>query len=123
MIILGYRPAVVAGHVGDQLDLICRKSSQVAVLDQIVRVLVVLAGVDEGADVVEGRGVFQPFPLARAHLMDGGSLIEELKAQLRNVVRMDGFLLAPPARRLSGVSRSRFSSSRTSLTEKLARFS
>src|SRR2546426_9009657 len=55
MIVLGYRPAVVAGHVGDQLDLICRKSSQVAVFDQIVRVLVVLAGVDEVADVMRSE--------------------------------------------------------------------
>src|SRR5437867_7668449 len=45
---------------------------------------------------MQNRGVFQPFPLALAHLMDGGRLFEELEAKLRDVVRMDGFILAPP---------------------------
>src|SRR3989449_10594567 len=43
---------------------------------------------------MQNRGVFQPFPLALAYLMNGGRLFEELEAKLRDVVRMDGFILA-----------------------------
>ena len=43
MIILGERPAVVAGHVGDQFDLIDREPGQVAILDDVVGMLVMLA--------------------------------------------------------------------------------
>ena len=43
MIVLGDRPAVVAGHIRDQLDLVDREPGQVAVLDDVVGVLVMLA--------------------------------------------------------------------------------
>ena len=45
---------------------------------------------------MQDRSELQPFPLALAHLMDGDRLIEELEAELRDVVRMNGFILAPP---------------------------
>ena len=43
---------------------------------------------------MQDRRVFQPFPLSLAHLMDGGRLIEKLEAELRDVMRVDGVVLA-----------------------------
>jgi hypothetical protein len=50
---LGKRPAVVAGHVGNELHLTGRERRQIAMDDQVVGVLVVLRVADEIADVVQ----------------------------------------------------------------------
>src|SRR2546427_11405173 len=43
---------------------------------------------------MQDRRVFQPFPLPLTHLMDGSSLIEKLEAELRDVMSVDGVVLA-----------------------------
>src|SRR5207244_11549679 len=43
---------------------------------------------------MQDRRVFQPFPLSLAHLMDGSRLIEKLETELRDVMRVDGVVLA-----------------------------
>ena len=58
---LGRRAPVVAGDVGDDLDLALVEGVEDGVGDQVVGMLVVAAVVDGVADVVEQGGVLQPF--------------------------------------------------------------
>src|SRR6185312_4777739 len=51
----GERFPVVAYQIGDQLDLVRREPRQVAVHDQMIRMLVVLGVADQVADVVQDR--------------------------------------------------------------------
>ena len=59
------RAAMIAGHVGEHLDLQGREPPQAAVLDQVVGVLVVAHVRDVVADVVEEGGVLEERPRAR----------------------------------------------------------
>jgi len=69
--------AMVAGNQRDDLDLVGLEPAQVAVGDQIVRVLVVAFVADVHPDVVQDRGVFEPFALAVGEPVNGACLIEE----------------------------------------------
>ncbi len=74
---LGRRAAVVAGDVGDDLDLALVEGVEHGVGDQVVGVLVVPLVVDRVADVVEEGGVLQPLPLARAEAVERGGDVEQ----------------------------------------------
>ena len=56
---LRLRASMVAGHVGDQLQLTRLAAREVAVDDQMIAVLVVLIVVDQVAHVLQPRGGFQ----------------------------------------------------------------
>ena len=79
---------MIAGDVGDHLDFFDRKSGQVAVRNEIITVLMVLARVDGVPHVMEQRGIFQPFALLIIHAMEGVRLVEQRRGQLRHVMRM-----------------------------------
>src|ERR1700722_16969190 len=54
------RLTMIARHERNRLDLVRLEAAQVAVLDEVVRVLVVPLVADVDADVVQNRGVFEP---------------------------------------------------------------
>jgi hypothetical protein len=53
------------------------KPAQVAVFDQVVRMLVVSREADVSADVVQQRRILQPFALAVCQTLIAACLIEE----------------------------------------------
>jgi hypothetical protein len=59
------RPPMVPRDQGNRFDLERLEAAQIAVLDQVVRVLVVLLVADMDAGVVQDRAVLQPFALLR----------------------------------------------------------
>ena len=69
--------AVIARDEGDDLDLLGIEAAQVAVPDQVMRVLVMAAVADMDADVVQERPEFQPLALARSEAVASGGLIEQ----------------------------------------------
>ena len=71
------RLTMIPGDERDRLDFVRLESAQVAVLDQVVRVLVVPLVRDVDADVVKERCVLQPLALALRERMDAARLIEE----------------------------------------------
>jgi hypothetical protein len=68
---------VIAGDQRDGLDFIRLEAAQIAVLDEIVRVLVMPLVADVHADVVKDGGVLQPLALTIGQAVDGARLIEE----------------------------------------------
>jgi hypothetical protein len=82
------RLAVVARDERDCLDLVRVEAAEIAVLDQIVGMLVMLLVADERADVVQQRGVFQPFALAIAEPVDGARLVEQGHRDPRDLMRV-----------------------------------
>src|SRR5678815_1578737 len=62
------------------------KPAQVAVLDQIVRVLVMAREADVAANVVHQRGIFEPFTLAIREAMDGPRLIEQGEPEAHHLI-------------------------------------
>ena len=77
--------AVVAGHQRDQGHVVPGQAEQVAVQDQVHRVLVVAAAADEAADLVEERGDLEQQLVALVELVLGLKLAEQLHAEVRHV--------------------------------------
>jgi len=69
--------AMIAGDQCDGLDFVRIEPAQIAVPDQVVRVLVVALVADMDADVVEKRRIFEPLALAIGQAMDRPRFIEE----------------------------------------------
>ena len=61
---------MVAGDERDRFDFVRLEAAEIAVLDQVVRVLVVPLVADVHADVVEDRRVLEPFALAIGQAVD-----------------------------------------------------
>ena len=76
---------MVARDERDRFDVVRLEAAKIAVLDQIVRVLVMTLVADVDADVVQQRRVFQPFALAIGQSVDGARLIEERQGQTRHL--------------------------------------
>ena len=57
---------MVARDVRNHFDFVRRQAVQVAVLDEVIGVLVMLPGIDEIAHIVQDRRVFEPLALALA---------------------------------------------------------
>ncbi len=70
---LRHRAAMVPGQQRDDLDLFRLEAAQVAVLDQVIRMLVVTLVADVVADVVQQRGVLQPLAFTVAQTVDAPS--------------------------------------------------
>jgi hypothetical protein len=73
---VGRGPPVIARHQGNGINLVGIEATQVAVLDQVVRVLVMALVGDVDADVVEQRGIFQPLALAIGERVGPARLLE-----------------------------------------------
>ncbi len=85
---------MVTGHERDGLDLFRLESSKIAVLDQIVRMFVMVFVADVHSDVVQNRRIFQPLALAISQPVDRTRLIEERNRQTRDLVRVLGPVVA-----------------------------
>ncbi len=84
------RASMVPGDQPDGLDLIRLEPAEIAVLDQIVRMLVVSRIADMHADVVEQGRVFEPLAFVVGQLVDRPRLIEESQSQLRDLAGVLG---------------------------------
>ena len=102
--LLRRRLAVVARDEGDDLDLLRVEAAQVAVPDQVVRVLVMAAVADVDADVVQQRPELQPLALARPEAVPPGRLIEQLRGHPRHLTRMLGPVVAALAELLDAAA-------------------
>ena len=79
-------PAVIARDERYHLDLVGMEAAKVAVLDQIVRMLVMAGVADVSADVVQQRGIFEPLPFAVCQAMDCARLIEERQCEADDLI-------------------------------------
>ena len=86
---------MIARDERDHLDLLGLEAAQVAVLDQVVRVLVVPLVADVDADVVQERRVLEPLALAIGQAVHAARLIEERQRQPRDLLRVLGPVAAP----------------------------
>ena len=82
---LGRRPAVIARHERDDLDFLRVESAQIAVLDQVVRMLMVPLVADVHSDVMQELGVLEPFAMPIAERVDHARLIEQRGGQPRHL--------------------------------------
>ena len=80
--------AVIARHVGDEIDLVGIEAPDVAVADDVRRVHGVLVVADDVADVVEERGVLEQAPRLLAQAVAVGQPVEERERQLGHVARV-----------------------------------
>lgn len=98
--------AVVAGHLGDQFDLVLGETGEMfAVTDQIVGVLVMCGVSHEAAHIVKEPSGFEDVALELVHLMDRRALIKELKGKIGGVLGMfDVFLEASGCAEHTGAS-------------------
>jgi hypothetical protein len=78
----------------DRVDFIGLEAAEIAVLDQIVRMLVMLLVADVAADVVEQRGVLEPLALAIGQPVHGARLLEHRHGEARDLRRMLGPVVA-----------------------------
>src|SRR5215475_836485 len=87
---------MVPCDVGDDMNIVDRESSQLAVDDQVVSMLMVLPFIDQVTDVVEDRGVFEPRTCCCTQSMQPLRLIEEAQREARDMQAMHfGCLTAP----------------------------
>jgi hypothetical protein len=102
---VGCGPAMISCDQRDGFGLVGLEAPEIAVPDQVVRVLVMALVGDVNADVVEQRGVFEPLPLPIGEGVSPSGLVEErhgdpchLAGVLRPVVAAFGELdhAAPP---------------------------
>ena len=91
------RLTVVASHQRDDIDFDRLEATQIAVLDQIVRMLVMAFVADMRADVVQQRCIFQPLAFARSQVMAGLKLIEQLQCQFGYLLGVIRQIVAPLA--------------------------
>jgi len=93
--VLRRRAPMVPRDQRDRVDFLRLEAAQVAVLDQVVRVLVMPLVADMAADVVEQRGVLQPLALAIGQSMHGARLLENRQGEPRDLGRVLGPVVAP----------------------------
>ena len=93
--VLWRRAAVVPGDQCDGIDFLGLEAPQIAVLDQIVRVFVVALVADVRADVVEQRGVLEPFTFPVGQSVHAARLLENRDREARDVIGMLRPVVAP----------------------------
>jgi hypothetical protein len=91
---LGRLAAMVTGEKSNRLDLVGLEPAQIAVPDQVIRMLMVPLVADVDADVVQKGRIFEPFLFAVRQPVYGPGLIEQRRRQARDVVRMVGPVVA-----------------------------
>jgi hypothetical protein len=85
---------MIPGDEGNDLNLIRFESPQVAVLDEVVRVLVVALVADVYTDVVQQRGIFKPLALAIGQPVKTARLIEQSDREAGDLLRVLGPVVA-----------------------------
>ena len=87
---LRFRTPMVARDEGDCLDLVGLEAAEIAILDEVVRVLVVAFVADMNARIVQDRAVFQPLAGLVGHRVNAARAIEERERELGDVVCVVG---------------------------------
>ena len=82
----GRRLAMVARDQRNRFDFFRLEAAKVAVLDQVVRMLVMALVADVDADVVEQGGVLQPLALAIGEAVDSARLVEQREREARDLL-------------------------------------
>src|SRR5947208_273559 len=91
----GLGSAMIAGDERDGLDFVGLESSQIAILDQIIGMLVVSLVRDVHADVVEERGVLEPLAFAIRQAVHASGLFEQGDGQASDLACMLRKVVAP----------------------------
>lgn len=86
--------SMIPGDERDDVDFLRLEAAQIAVPDQVERVLVVGLVADVHADVVQKRGVLQPLALAVRQAVRAPRRVEEPAAQASDLCRMRGRIVA-----------------------------
>ena len=86
---------VIARDERDDFDFVRMKAAQIAVLDQVVRMLVMARVADVPADVVHQRGVFEPLAFAIGQPVNRARLIEERQREPHDLLRVLRVVVAP----------------------------
>ena len=81
LLALGQRAAMVAGHVGDQLQVVGPQARQAAIADEMVAVLVVLVVVDDVANVLKPSRTLEQEPVTSRQFERIGQLLEDPTGQ------------------------------------------
>jgi hypothetical protein len=82
------RLTMIARDERDCFDFVGLEAAQVAVLDQVVRMLVMAPIADVDADVVQDRGVLEPLTLAIGQTVNRAGLVEKGGRQPRDMLRV-----------------------------------
>ena len=90
--------AVIARDERHDFDLVGIEATQVAVLDEVVRMFVMALVADVQSDVVQQRGIFEPLALADAEPVGVSRGVEQRDRQLRDLTGMVGAITAPLAK-------------------------
>jgi hypothetical protein len=85
---LGRRLPVIARDERHDVDLLWLEAAQVAVSNEVERVLVVAFVADVHADVVQQRGVLQPFALPIREAVHASRLVEQSDREARDLLRV-----------------------------------
>src|SRR6478672_10977637 len=85
MLAVRMRPPVVTGDIRDHRELLGRKAAQLTVGDQVIRMLVMRAFVDEVSNVMKDRSKFEPVPLSVSQVMEPLCLVEEPQGERGDV--------------------------------------
>ena len=86
--------AVVARDQRDGVHFFGLEAAEIAVLDQIVRVLVVAFVADVRADIMEQRRVLEPFAFAIGQAVDAARLLEQGEREPRDLRGVFGPVVA-----------------------------
>jgi hypothetical protein len=86
---------MIPGDERDDLDLGGIEPAQVAVLDEVIRVLVMAFVADMDADVMQERAVLEPLPLPVAESVVALGRVEERERQPRDSPRVIGQVVEP----------------------------
>ena len=88
--LLGRGLPMISGNECDDLDFLGIETSQIAVLDEVIRVAVVTFVADMHADIVEQRAELEQVALFLAECVHGARLIEDRQRQPRDLLRVLG---------------------------------
>ena len=79
---------MIAREGRDRFNFVGGKSGQIAMLDEVIGMLMVLADINHIADVMQDGGIFQPFAFSRIQSMQRFRLIEETRRQCGDMLNM-----------------------------------
>jgi hypothetical protein len=91
----GCGPAVIPRDERHRFDLVGLEAAQIAVFDQVVRVLVMAVIRNVHADIMEQRCILEPFAAAVGERMNAARLIEEAGGEARDLRRVLRRVIAP----------------------------
>jgi hypothetical protein len=86
----GCRTPMIPGEECHDLDFVRLEPAEVAVANQVIRVLVMVFVADMHTDIVQNRRVLEPFSLAIGETVDSSGLVEERAGQSGDLLSVLG---------------------------------